>query len=348
MKRSGPLKAIYDVPLKRGSRAITRQRGALIPALVARGSVSDIELDGALYVAATTNIAVVSATDDDRVAIVDYSDPDNPFVAGSIQHATQLWVPQGIAIRGTNAFVAIPGSECRITTVSFATPATPSIIGSKQDATNLSNALFPVLYDAGGVEYVIVAGNEVSIWDADDPTDLQHVSTYDPGGSQGGIGVHPSGLVVTTRPALSECHVYDISTIGTPTFAGEVMDGIGVGNEVIVKGDYAFVSDSNNEQVCVVDFVSDPSDPVVVETFPLDQQAWDHLAVFGEYVMATELATWIHALDTHNELAVTDYVTRLEYGGAIIDDIAVADNFVVWVDSSDNSFHVAEMRNFAP
>lgn len=350
MKRSGALKAIYDVPLRRGSRAITRQRGALVPSWVKIGEVTDAALDDALYVAATPGIAVVSAANINTVAIVDLSDPENPVVASSVSDASQTYVPQGIAIDGTNAFVAIPGFESRITTVSFATPNAAAIIGSKQDATNLSNALFPVIYDPGTL-YVVVAGNEVSIWDASDPTDLQWVSTYDPGGvvsSQGGIAMY-GDFIITTDPSTGDVFVYDASTPASPTQVGQLLDeGVGEPNEIVMQGPYGFIVDSAFEAIGVVDF-SDPENPATVDSLSWDANPWDQLAPFGSsYVIASENSLdRMSAIDGHNPGAISSYRSLDVTGfGAIVDDIAVVGDLVLWVNGSDNYLGVSRISNF--
>lgn len=343
-----PLTALFDPPAQRGRPRPGSQIGEIPPpAMVLVGSITDAtDLDNVGNVAGVDDLVIASAADANQITVLDISDPTDPTIVGSVSDASQLFVPQGIKIIGTNAFVAVPGPECRLTVVSFATPSAPSIIGSVQDTTNLSNALYVAVYDPG-TDYVVVAGNEVAVVDVSTPSSPTVVGTYDPGAeSQNGLAVYQN-YALTTRAAGDRLRIIDLSTPSAPTLAATFVDSTNLDSPrgIGVIGDQAFIACANSATLSVVDLSVLPSTPSVVETIALTDG--DPVAVYGDYVISGAfLGNPLHAFDAHNPLALTDYAS-VDLG-TDVDDLAVVGNYVVAPDSTANRVMVIELRNFAP
>lgn len=356
--RTTPISPLFDPRLRRGAVQPGSTPGTPYvppPAMVLVGEVADTtHLVGALWVAAAPGLAIVSATDDDRVASVDLSDPANPVVLHSVQDASQLFVPQGSCIIGDHAFVAIPGPEARLTSINISNPAALTVAHSIQDSSAFSNAIWVKQFDA---THVIVAGNEVTLVDVSDPTAMSVVRTYEPGAeSQGGLGAYLSTYAVTDRPSGDVLRVVDM-TVGPPVVTGSLTSSINLDqpNELVVYGDHAYVvaAGGGSDFIAIID-LSDPANPGFVTSIDVEVfgvQPWDKVALYGHYLIATyNSPTTLRAFDLSNPEAPTEYASldTSPSGSAIMDDIAVAGDLVVWVDGSLDSIFVVELQNFAP
>jgi hypothetical protein len=316
------------------------------PSIALRGSVSDaVNLDGALWVSASGTVAVVSATDDDRLTTVDISDPDNPVVLDSIQDATQLFVPQQSCIIGDHAFVAIPGSECRLTSVDISDPSNISIADSLQDFAAFSNAIYVSQFDSS---HVLVAGNEITLVDVSDPTNMFVVRTWDPGAEgQDGLSGYSEQYAVTTRSSTDHIRVIDM-TVGPPSVVGSLIDSANLDapNRLAVVGDHAYVICDVSNTLTAISLVA-PSAPTTVRTVGYSLAASDPIAGYGDnYVIFGQSATGqLRAIDVHTPSAAIHPYATLNVGG--VDDLAIVGDLVVWVDGT-NTLGVAQLGDFVP
>ena len=205
--------------------------------------------------------AYVTSTNNDRLTVIDVSDPVYPRVTGSVQDTTNLNGASEVFVQGKYAYVTanVLGG---LAVVDISNPSSPRLVSSIADSA-LASAFG--LYVSGKYAYV-TATNRVTIVDISNPSSPVIVGS----------------IVDSTRLALSRSifvsgkyayvtgftndylSVIDISNPASPVIIGSVtaasMDGA---QSVYVSGRYAYVVAYMVEGMAVVD-ISSPSNPQVV------------------------------------------------------------------------------------
>ncbi len=105
----------------------------------------DIEISG--------NYAYVSSSANDKISVINITDPYNPLAVASFTHAS-IDMPQGMAISGTKLYVASNLTDS-LTIIDITNPLVPTYVGSVASATAMDGARDVVVSG----NYAYVTGN---------------------------------------------------------------------------------------------------------------------------------------------------------------------------------------------
>ncbi len=215
-------------------------------------------------VAVSGNYAYVTETHADpflrdSLRVIDVSDPSSPVEVGVYEMLGEVY---GVAVSGDYAYLAAGDAGLRVIDVS--TPSEPAEIGF-------------VVVDTGWVhdvavsgDYAYVAAGEAGlrVVDVVTPSSPIEVGFFDMPGAAGGIAISGNFAYVTEsygEPNYEDVlRVIDVSIPPAPVELGFVATGIGGGGDVVVSGEYAYVTAASSG-LRVID-VSTPSAPVEVRS----------------------------------------------------------------------------------
>ncbi|MEM6261626.1 MAG: hypothetical protein AAGI38_03890 [Bacteroidota bacterium] len=186
--------------------------------------------------------------DEDKLKIIDVSDPANPVLAGSIAATYSL---EDVAISGNIAYIAERVND-RLRVIDISDPANPTQISGFNSINDLS------LVEADG-NYAYVAGRvsqKLQIIDVSDPTNLSQVADISIG--LGSLDIEKSGdyIYLIQRTKLK---IVDVSDPLNPMKLGSIT--LSFAENVAVEGQYAYVTDAGD--LSIFD-ISDPTNPVRV------------------------------------------------------------------------------------
>ena len=205
--------------------------------------------------------AYVTSTNNDRLTVIDVSDPVYPRVTGSVQDTTNLNGASEVFVQGKYAYVTanVLGG---LAVVDISNPSSPRLVSSIADSA-LASAFG--LYVSGKYAYV-TATNRVTIVDISNPSSPVIVgSVVDSTRLALSRSIFVSGKYAYATGFTNDyLSVIDISNPASPVIIGSVtaasMDGA---QSVYVSGRYAYVVAYMVEGMAVVD-ISSPSNPQVV------------------------------------------------------------------------------------
>ena len=193
--------------------------------------------------------------------VVDVSDLEAPFIAGSIQTPG---IANGVEIEGAYAYVAAATSDREgLLIVDVSEPSQPSLAAAV-DIDAFANDLAV----AEGLAYV-AAANRLVIVDVSDPAQPAVTSSISLPGNVRGVGV--SGSLVVVAAGSAGVHVIDVSDPMSPFLAGTTHTRPGAESRaagVAVRERLAYVADGADGSLGglrIVDF-REPTNPVVVGT----------------------------------------------------------------------------------
>ena len=185
--------------------------------------------------------------------VMDFSDPTEPEVVGSIYHPLASTLSAGDGI----VFMVSSG---KIHIVDVSTPTAPEIVESFVSVGGI-----PFLAASGRlayyVEHVNVGGSgwRLGILDASTPTDPQRLGGVTIG-SQSGPVTHAGSHVYVCGPPSHGIQIVDVSNPSAPALVGSVATPSTTWS-IAVEGPYAYAVASDSLYVADV---SDPTNPVVI------------------------------------------------------------------------------------
>lgn len=235
------------------------------------------------------NYAFVCSGSQDRLTIVDITDPTNISIAGSVAHSTNLNAPEDVVVAGNYAFVTeAGGGGSRVYVVDVSNKAAPSIV------TSVTNANFDfntgIAYQGGYVfvttrDFDRLASIDVSTpGSPGTPVFLNHATNLD----------QPWAVAVDGDYAYVACDVQDrltvvdISNPASMSIVGTLQDAtqLNGARKVFYADGYCYVGCEAGDRVTVVD-VTTPGTPVVIASVTdtlLDNclgTAWNGSHMFG-------------------------------------------------------------------
>jgi hypothetical protein len=245
---------------------------------------------GYAYVVSKNRNASMVSNDDgsgNSLTILDvHSNPAAPSIVGSLHDAANLFGAYGIALSGSDAFIAaqgcLSGQPCSDATVgnAFATvdvsnPATPTLLGALHNDSlpspwTTSNALDHATSVAisGHYAYVTAAySDRLTVIDISNPsaptivaslldtTNLAFPVDVAVQGNYAYVADQGSGPGFTVVDISNPLHPAIVTTVSNSALSGAY--------RVKVSGDFAYVSGSSAAAMSVID-ISDPTNPVLV------------------------------------------------------------------------------------
>jgi hypothetical protein len=235
---------------------------------VVEGSLADTtNMDAPIDVFVQGKYAYVVSDTNDKLTILDVSNPASPVVEGTLTDATNLDGSRQIIVSGRYAYVAAFTGN-RLTVIDVANPNSPSIAGSLNDATNLNN--IRNIYLSGKYIYASAqAGDRLTIVDVSDPTAPTVTGSLNDATNLDG----PRGIYVTGKYAYvaaldtNRLTVVDVSNPASPSVTGSVQDNTNLSGPIGVyaSGKYVYVTGNIGDTLSIVD-VSNPASPSVAGT----------------------------------------------------------------------------------
>ena len=233
---------------------------------------STVFLDRAMRVHVVWNYAYVSAQNQDRVQVIDISDPTNPLAETNLQNnGTTLMLdgPRDFVSSGNYLFVSENVWDA-IQTIDISDPTNPTA------AWNYANNGSVRLNGPRGMDiqwnYLYIASyndDALQIFDISTPTTLVPVANLRDTARLNGardIIVDGNYAYVSSRNDDS-IQVIDISTPSTPSFAAEIINGWAITLDSVFgidkQWDYIYAAAYNQDAIQVID-VSTPTAPTGV------------------------------------------------------------------------------------
>ncbi len=254
--------------------------------LVSELSASEFSGAYGIYVRGKYAYVVSSYSSNDRLTVVDVSDPTSPKIIGSVNDTTNLDGAWRVFVVGDYAYVTCWSSD-RLTVVDVSSPQAPTVVASIT-APELAGARG--LYVSGNYAYVAAySADRLVVIDISSPTAPRLLgSVYDGTRLDGAMGVFvKDGYAYVCAMEGDYLTILDVSDPTSPTIVGGITDTqLDRPVDVYVSGSYAYVPvDSEvNEGFTIVD-VSDPSNPSIVGhiTDPLSFNDPRRVQVRGSY-----------------------------------------------------------------
>lgn len=245
-----------------GTRIAILDIGGQAPVLIGALSNAAIVLG---HIAKAGKYIVGTNTADDRIIIIDVSQPETPVLVGNVQDNTNLDEAAGVAIYGSYAVIAATAADA-VTLFDITNPADPVLAGTVTNATTLNGATSIAV--VGDYAYVgCGAGTRVAAVDLSNPGAPSIINTY----------VNATSLVSPVALAVQWPYVY----VGTNTgltvvdardatalaLEGTLTDATNLGaiTDIKVAGNYAFTASAALDAVNVID-ISTPASPTIVAT----------------------------------------------------------------------------------
>jgi hypothetical protein len=255
------------------------------PGYLHRESVVELPSRG-FTVAVSGNLACV-AVEDYGLVVVDVTDPQFPFVTGSLETADHAG---GIAVSGNFAYLTTwnqiyYGQEWGdLLTIDISDPSHPTLVASTSIGPSLRVAVSGSHVYAATFHDFQYSG-DLLVFDLANPASPQIVGSVRTSGEAFSLAVWGNHVYV----GAAGLDVIDVSDPQRPTIVGHLPGTSELG--LAAWGHYAFIS---GDAVSVVD-VSVPEDPHVVSSAPVDCLA---LAADGNYVYGSGF----HAIDVSDPL----------------------------------------------
>ena len=219
-----------------------------------------------------------------RIAVIDISDPANPFEGGYIfdhkyEFTYAVLINEPVAYIGATSYPVFEGS---IAVLDISTPIAPVEIG-RVSSGELEDCYMMVQRG----DYLYVAAGEFVVVDVSDPTNpIQVGHTMLKGGdwTANGSGVQLKGNYTFVSSSSGNClSAIDISDPANPTEVDFIEDAVKLDNAggVYIVGDYAFVC--AREYLTVVD-ISNPLNLLIFNQLnSADFGRWGSIDIKGDY-----------------------------------------------------------------
>lgn len=171
---------------------------------------------------------------------------------------------------GDYAYFVLRGGNPDYATIDITNPTSPTIASSRALVGNPRD-----IYVNGDYAYIVTTANnaEFVVLDISDPTSTPpYAAALDLPGSSNAFGVFASGnyaYVGQGADSGDEFFVIDISNISSPSIVGST-ELTGNVNDIMVRGNYAYVANADNSQELQVVDISSPSSPSLVGIIDLD------------------------------------------------------------------------------
>ena len=266
----------------------------------------DAAMDAAWDVAVKGNYAYVTASGDDALATVDISDPSNPVVLGNTgADNVNMGDPRGIEVRGDYAYVAVHGSDL-LTIFDISNPSSPVLFSSAGDvgvACNDGDGDNDCLDGAEDVvlkgDYAYVAAgdaNAIAVVDVSDPANPSYVGTSGSDATTDdmhALVVKGDYIYALTDNTNDDLATFDISSPTAPSKTSVVSNGEYENpTDLAVSGDYVYIISIGQDDLCVMDILTDPSTPVFVNCADGTSNNWrlnspNEMVILGEYAYVT-------------------------------------------------------------
>lgn len=189
---------------------------------------------------------------DDGLRIVDISDPVNPVTVG--HENSNPFSANSVAVVGNYAYVTYQDGMYAI---DITDPSNPQLLGAGGVGAGGPIAI------AGNYAYVVDDFVGFTSIDISDPNNLRVLDTVDsPAGNLNGIDIQGKYAYIVDRD--NGLLIIDISDPKNLVQVGAVDNGQGY--HVIVKGRYAYVANSGDVSIDIID-ISDPTAPVELASF---------------------------------------------------------------------------------
>lgn len=221
-----------------------------------QGDICDIAVSGSIAFLAASNSGM---------QVIDFSDPQNPSIVGSIPIPDQT---TGIAVSGAYAFCTTSGGDMDcvrgvLHVIAIADPSNPQLVASVSTddcatsvAVSGNRAFVTTWYTENG-------HNALQVFDVANPEHPRFLSGLDlPGAYALDVAVRDDYAYIANSYSLE---VVDISDSLHPRLVGSAATNHNA-NEVTLSGSYACVATSG--ALMLVD-VSDPTDPRVAGSAPI-------------------------------------------------------------------------------
>ncbi len=212
---------------------------------------------------------------DDRLTVIDISNPKSPSIVGSLQDHTNLYYALHVYVSGNYAYVSAPYNN-QLTIVDISNPADPLYAGSVQDNTTLYRAdgtwvqgryayVISHNFNGPGVDYL----NAIDVSNPKKPFIVSSLSSTN---FRGGDQMYVSGKYAyvpgnaNNEPTSGHTmSVVDISNPSSMSIVGSYTSSTYVGSSCYVfgAGKYVYLTSADNNRLTVVD-VSNPTSPQMV------------------------------------------------------------------------------------
>ncbi len=223
------------------------------------GSSTNLSAAHGLYVVG--DYAYVAANNNNRLTVVNITNPTNPVVVGSIQRNTELLDAAGTYVVGQYAYV-VANSNNHLTIIDISDPSSPSFVSALQDNVNMDGP--NCVYVAGKYAYVASGGNDsLSVYDITDPNNITFVDVIESNFDlSGAFDVYVTGnyayVTGNTGQSIAVVDVTDPTNMSiTDAIVGD-SDLTGAAG-IHVGGRYAYVASQTADRLTIID-IKDPND----------------------------------------------------------------------------------------
>ncbi len=294
------------------------------------------------YAYVATGYAGSQGVGDDRLTVVDISNPKSPIIVGSVQDHTNLYYALHVYVSGNYAYVSAPYSN-QMTIIDISNPFDPVYVGSVQNSTTLYHA--DGTWVQGRYAYVISHNDSgpgvdyLNAIDVSNPRKPVIVSSISSSNFRGGDQMYVSGKYAyvpgnannepTSGHTLS---VVDISNPASMQIVGSYTSSTYVGASCYVfgSGKYVYLSSMDNNRLTILD-VSNPASPQMVGSIQDNTYLANALFVqmAGKYAYVTSNG-YLNVIDTTGMDAPSASIGSLSVGYArVTENIEVANDAYV-------------------
>ena len=219
---------------------------------------------------------------------------------------------------------------------------------------NIVDSLNPILMGAislpGVPEDVFVSGNyayvasrdnanEFQVIDVSNPATPSFTGSFNAPGGADGRGVYVRGndaFLVRISSGNDEFVVIDVSSPSAPTFVGSVNLG-STATEVVILGDYAYISSQSNSSELQVVNISNPSSPLLAGSLDLTGGSnANTLTGFGSTVVLGRASGEVYLIDVSAPAAPV-VLSSLNTGGSVNDLSLGNSNVHLFLAGNNNS-----------
>jgi hypothetical protein len=256
------------------------------------GSIRDSRLNINEGLAISGNYAYVTGNTNNRLNVIDISDPKAPQIVGSLQHSF-LAGAEDLFVSGNYAYVTTeaPGTN-RLTIVDISNPRSPTIKGSVQDSVRLLSTEDVFVLN----NYAFVTAEEgdrltiVNVQNKSAPKIVGSIKDSTRLNGPEGIWVVGSYAYIASEIGNS-LTIVDVANPAKPVIKGYIKSSLLDGASGIqVSGNYAYVAVERSSRFTIVN-ISNPSQPKIVSSFSSEYiKDTDNLTLAGNtvYVSAHE------------------------------------------------------------
>ena len=247
-----------------------------------------------------------------------------------------------IATSGSYAYVVRASSTPNFVSINISESSNPYTIANLNLSTGINN-----IFISGNYAYLASSSNsaELQIVDISDPSKPVLAGVYNDAGNEDAKGIY----VVGTKAYLalsggSDFLIIDISKPTAPVGSGALTLS-GNANDIVVKGNYAYVATSDNTSELQVINISNAAKPTLIGSTNLSgNNDLSHLTLSGDTVITGRVGSEVNLIDLTNPTSPTLLSNYTATGN--INDVAVDDsgNFVfLATNGAENEFEIIDI-----